>query len=312
MKYILFLLLSLTLSPVCAQRVTPRLHLVKGETYYMKSTGTSAITQSIHGRENKINVALAFNIAFKVTGIADTVYNMDVTYQNIDMKIHMADTTIDMNSAKKNISGEKTGKADTASMLVAAVTGRIFRIALSAKGKVLRVENLDNIITEIFKDFPQIDPAKKEQIKSKFIQSFGESAFKGRLEMGTAIFPNKTVSKNDRWTTNTTISVPAKAGVQTNYQLMDITGDFLQIHGDGVISNDKEAKSEEINGMPVKYNVTGGMTTDIKIDKKTGWITQLNLKQLIEGDIEIMDNPKMPGGMTIPLMVTADVFITDN
>lgn len=311
MKYILSFFFLLILGPVFAQPVKPLLHLITGETYYMSSSGISAITQSIRGRENKVNLDFSFTMAFKVTGKTDTVYNMEVHYQSIDMKIHMEDTTIDMNSAQKASSGKKMEHPDTASLLMAAIVNKPFAIALTVKGEIIIVKNLDKIIADAFNDFQQIDTLKKEQIKSQFLQSFGENAFKGSLEKGVAIFPNHPVAKNDKWTVNSNLQAPAKANVKTVYQLVDITRDVFAVHGEGIITNDDQAKPEEINGMTMKYNLNGGMVTDIKIDKKTGWISELKVKQLTEGNIEIMDNPKTPGVMTIPMMVKTDVYITN-
>ncbi|HWZ02871.1 MAG TPA: DUF6263 family protein [Mucilaginibacter sp.] len=311
MKFILPFFFLLILAPVYAQRVKPLLHLAKGETYYMSSSGTSAITQNIRGRENKINITLSFRMAFKVASITDTVYHMEVCYESINMKIHTEDTTINISSLQRVAPGEKKIKPDTASLLMAAMVNKPFDIALTAQGKVLWVKNLDKIIGGVFYNFQIPDTSKKELIKSRFIQSFGENAFRGSLEMGTAIFPNNAVAKNDKWTVNSGLSVPAKANVKTVYQLTDITADILQVHGEGVITTDAVAKSGDINGMPVVYNLNGGMMTDIKIDKKTGWINQVTLKQLIAGEVDIMDNPKMPGGMTIPMMFSAEVGITN-
>jgi hypothetical protein len=310
MKYFFSFFFLLLLSNVYAQRVKPSLHLIKGETYYMTSTGTSAITQNIRGRENKVNLKLLYTMAFKVTGITDTVYSMEVKYQLIDMNIRIADTTIDMNSMQKGPDGNKPVKPDTPSLMLAAMVNRPFNISLSATGRILSVKNLDKILVDAVNDFPQLDAVKRENVKNQFVQSFGENAFKGSLETGTAIFPSM-VAKNDKWTVNTTLSAPAKANVKTVYQLVDITGDLLQVHGDGSITSDEDTKPGEISGMPMKYTINGAVITDVKIDKKTGWIIQSTLKQLIEGKIEILDNPKAPGGMSIPIMFNTNISITN-
>ncbi|WP_295670443.1 DUF6263 family protein, partial [uncultured Mucilaginibacter sp.] len=152
---------------------------------------------------------------------------------------------------------------------------------------------------------------KKEQIKSQFVQSFGENAFKGSLENGVATFPNSGVAKNAKWTVNSNLSSPAKARVKTVYQLTDISPTVFIIHGEGIITTDEDTKPEQGDGTPVKYELNGGVVTDIKIDKKTGWISGLYIKQFTEGNLEIMDNPKTPGGMTIPMMIKTEIRIAN-
>jgi len=195
---------------------------------------------------------------------------------------------------------------------MAAIGNKPFYVELTARGKVIAVKNLDKIIADVFNDFGQIDAAKKEQIKSRFIQSFGENTFRGSLETGVAIFPNNAVAKNDKWTVNSSLYAPAKVNIKTVYQLVDITGDILVVHGEGIITTNDNAKPEDANGTPMKYNLNGGTVSDIKINKKTGWINELKVKQLTEGNLEIMDSPKTPGRMTIPMMFKTEVITTNN
>ena len=305
MKYFLNLLLLLVmLTPCRAQKFKPELNLVKGDTYYMASTGTSTIVQSVNGQENKVNIVIASRMAFKVTGIKDSVYTMEVSYQSLETKIQMADTTIDMDS-------KKNSPFDIPSSIIAAMMNKPFNITLTRSGKIKSVENIEKMITGAFDGFPQIDTEKKEQIKKQFLQSFGANTLKSSLEMGTAIFPKIAVAKNDKWTINTNLEAPAKASVQTTYQLIDVSGDFYQIHGDGTMTSDKNTKPLQINGLPMKYNLSGTTLTDIKVNRSTGWISEVKLKQLMSGNIEILDNPKMPGGMTIPMTFNTEVTTVD-
>jgi hypothetical protein len=303
MKYLLAFCFVIPAVGCFAQKFKPTLHLVKGQTYYLSSSATSAITQGIYGRENKVNLSLSSKMAFKVIDLKDTLYAMEVNYQSLDMKIGMADTTIDMNSNNHN-------KADTASVLIAQMMNKPFNITLSTTGKVVSIKNMDKIIAGVFDAFPKIDSTKKKLVKNQFEQSFGEKAFKGCLETGIAIFPQMAVAKNDTWTVNTLMESPVKSNVQTVYRLVDLSRDYYQLHGDGDLTGDTTSKPVEINGMPAKYSLNGTILTEIKIDKKTGWILEVKLRQLLDGNIEIMDNPKMPGGMTIPMIFNTEVTTT--
>ncbi|MFI5139212.1 MAG: DUF6263 family protein [Sphingobacteriales bacterium] len=305
MKYFFTLLLFVViLSPSRAQKFTPALLLVKGGIYYLSNTGTSAIVQSMSGKENKVDLTASFKMAFKVADISDSAYNMEVSYQSIAMKIQMADTTIDMDS-------KKSSALDLPSSIMAAMMNHPFNITLSKSGKVTSVENIQKMINTVFDGFPKIDTAKKQQFKKQFTESFGAGSFKDVLEMGTAIFPTAAVGKNDTWTINTVAASPAKANVATTYQLVDVTGDFYQIHGDGTLVSDKDVKAAAINGLSMKYNLNGTSLIDIKVSKDTGWISEVNLRQLMSGNIEIADNPKAPGGMTIPMTFNIVVNTTD-
>jgi len=145
MKYFFTLLFFVViLSPCRAQKFTPALHLVKGGIYYLSNTGTSAIVQSMSGKENKVNLTASFKMAFKVTDITDSAYSMEVSYQSISMKIQMADTTIDMDSKKNSV-------LDVPSSIMAAMMNQPFNVTLSKSGKVTSVENIQKMINKVYR-----------------------------------------------------------------------------------------------------------------------------------------------------------------
>jgi hypothetical protein len=61
----------------------------------------------------------------------------------------------------------------------------------------------------------------------------------------------------------------------------------------------------------MKYNMKGTMTSDVKADRVTGWITESKIKQSIGGTVAIKDNPDAPGGATFPMSMVSETVITD-
>ncbi|MEO6630397.1 MAG: DUF6263 family protein, partial [Mucilaginibacter sp.] len=199
---------------------------------------------------------------------------------------------------------------DLTSTMVAAMMNKPFNIEMTKSGRVKSVTNLDKIFAA-FDTFTQIDAAKREQVKAMLMQSFGPNAFKGSIEVGTAIFPAGPVAKEGKWVVNTGLQSPVKAMVSVNYQLIDVAAGLYLIHGDGTITSDKNAAPTDVNGMPVKYNLNGSLVSDIRVDEATGWISEMKLKQVLMGDMQILDNPKVPGGMTVPLSFNTDAVTTN-
>lgn len=305
MKFLFSLiLLLLVLIQVKAQKVKPALNLIKGNIYYMISSTNSDILQTFNGQDNKIKLALSFKMAFKVNDILDSLYSMEVSYQSLNMKICTANGDLEIDSKKNNT-------PDIQSEMVNAMMDKPFNITISKNGKVKSVENVEDLITNTINSFQQVDTAKREKIKSQFIQSFGAKAFKENLELATAIFPEGYVRKNRKWVLNTRLESNMAANLQTTYQLLDLTDDCYFIHGNGIIVTDDNAGPTSINGLPVKYHLTGTMICDIEADRSTGWVTELNLNQTMTGNFEIQDNPKLPGGMTIPITINNDQTTTD-
>lgn len=305
MKYLITFILSFSgLLPCNAQHLKLCLNLTRGNTYYISGTSNTAIVQTINGQENKITSELTYKIAFKVLAITDSVYKMEVRYQTLDMLINVGGKVIEMDSKKND-------KTDIPSGITAAMMNKPFTILLTKSGRVKAIDNVEKMIFGVFYSFPQIDPVKKEQIKDQFLQSFGGNAFKGNLEMETAIFPETTVVKNKKWIVNTKLESMVKANIRTVYSLSGIKNGYYQIHGEGKMVTEKGSKPIQINGMPVLYDLSGISTVDIKTDKTTGWVIESKLKQKMKGNIEILDNSKVPGGAKVPMTINTDVTTID-
>ena len=306
MKILLSFLLSIIiLAPCEAQKVKPALNLVKGNTYYTVSTVTSSVKQSYNGQDVTIAIDMTAKTAFNIVDIKDTIYTMQVSYTGIAMKIVSPNGTVQMNSDKKD-------NADLSSTFLSAMINKPFSVTISKSGKVLEVKNIENIINSIFVTLPQMDDTQKAQLKAQFMQSFGETAFKGNLEQTLAIYPSIKVAKGDSWIINTVMHSVMSANIATTYQLQEVTDTYYQIHGDAKITTAGNGEVSQINGMPVKYNLSGTLVSDIKADKKTGWVIEEKLKQDVSGTIDIQDNPKIPGGMKVPMKIHSDISTTDH
>jgi len=300
-----FLLTVIILAPCEAQKVKPALNLVKGNTYYTVSTVTSAVEQTYNGQDITVAIDMTAKTAYNVTDVKDTVYNMQVSYSSIAMKIASPNGSMEMNSDKKD-------NGDISSTFLAAMINKPFSVTITRSGRVLEVKNIENIINAIFSNLPQVDETQKAQLKAQFMQSFGETAFKGNLEQVLAIYPSIKVAKGNSWRINTSMQSVMSANIVTIYQLQDITDTYYQIHGDAKITTASNGAVSQINGMPVKYDLGGTLITDIKVDKKTGWVVQEKLIQDVSGNIDIQDNPTMPGGAKVPMKIHSDINTMGN
>ena len=127
--------------------------------------------------------------------------------------------------------------------------------------------------------------------------------------MVTAIFPDKPVNRGDKWTINTKLESGMSAEMTTDYEFTDLTSDYALINGNSTIKTaDKDAYIES-NGMPMKYDLTGSMISEIKVDKNTGWIVEAKIKQEIKGDAYIKENPQVPSGMKVPITMINEMVI---
>jgi hypothetical protein len=251
-----------------------------------------------------INSTLSYKMAFKVIDLIDSLYYIDAMYQLLDMKIKIADKIIEVDSRNNN-------RQDVTSRVFAAMMNKPFRITITKSGKASSI-NVEKMISDVFDSFPQIDEEKKQQIRNQFLKSLSGNAFKGNLEMQMAIFPEISVLKKDRWIVNTKLDNVVKTNIHTVYQLNNITSQYYQILGNGTITTTDDLGQSEINGLPVKYHITGTSLSDIRVDRMTGWIKEIKLQQSMKGDVYILDNPKVPGGLKFPMTIHTTVTTFDH
>lgn len=283
-----------------AQKLKLALHLTRGNTYNMVSTTTSAIKQTINGQVNNINVTLSAITSFKVLSADDSLYYMEVTYKGVNMKMDLPTGQVSFDSQKKD-------STDVMSSILGGIVDKPFTATFTKSGRVHSVENLENMISSVLDGFRQVQGAQKEQIKARFMQSFGSRSVKGNLEMSTAVLPETPVAKNDKWSKHTALQSTMNANVEAVYQLINITPTSYLIHGEGTIVT----IPGEPGTSPMKYDMKGTMVSDIKVDKATGWITESKTRQNINGTMTIKDNPDTPGGITFPVSMTGETVITD-
>jgi len=304
-KFFFLFTFSVCFAVTCsAQYYQLGLRLTKGNTYYYLTTASVSVTQIINDKRIVSNTNVAGRIAFTVTGIRDSLYDMSVKYESLLLKMEMQGGTV-------SYSSERTNLADPASAVFAAFKNQPFNVTMSRSGNLTGVKGTSAIIENIINANSNLTDEQKARIGSIMMQTFGESAFKSNFEMGTAIFPSVTVKKGVVWSSDSQLAGASTALVHTVYDLRDITETFYQIHAASTIAYPDRDTYKPVNGMQVRNNQDGFMTADIVVDKLTGWLKQSTISQTIKGNTEIKDSPKVPGGKIIPMEMHADITITD-
>ncbi|HEX2936037.1 MAG TPA: DUF6263 family protein [Bacteroidales bacterium] len=305
MKSILSLLIGFALLTSCQPKKNKlELNLTKGTVYYQKMTSDVTILQNINGQQLNTKMSINARMSYKVTNIQNDVYDMEVRYESLIMKMGLP-------SGEMEFSSEKNDERDILSSILGTMKNKPFMIKMTKTGKVNEVKGIESVFSNMFEKFPQVTEEQKQQVLGQIQQAYGEKAFKGNFEMCSAIFPDNIISKGDKWIIKTQLESGMSAKMETVYELKEITDNYYQILGDSRIeTTDKDAHIES-NGMPLKYDLKGAMTSDIKIDKKTGWTMDAVISQSLKGTAIIKDNPQMPGGMAIPMTMNNEMTISD-
>jgi len=149
------------------------------------------------------------------------------------------------------------------------------------------------------------------RLKAQIINAYGGKALKGNIESVTAIYPDNPVGIGDQWTVNTNLEAGMTGKVTSDYEFVELAEDYALIKGESTIETaDKDAYIES-NGMPMKFDMNGSMTSEIKVEKKSGWIVEALIHQEMEGVAHIKENEQLPEGMKIPMSISSESKITN-
>lgn len=303
MKSILYAVIAVAFLTACHSNEKLSLNLTKGDTYNQVISSNSSVEQSFNGQQMNIQVGITGKMAYKVTDVKDSVYEMEVQYKSIGMKMQMPNGTMDYNSEKKD-------DQDMVSAMLGSMKNIPFHITMSKTGKIKEVKDIDHLFANMFDKYPDMPEDKKQQILGQLTQAYGEKAFKGNLEMATAIFPDSPVAKGGKWTIKTQLASTMNADMVSTYELKSSDASFNQIHGESTLKTPDQGTTMD-SGFPFTYDMAGTMVSDIKTDKKTGWIVEAKIKQTLKGVAKGKDSPQMPGGLTMPMTITSEMTISE-
>lgn len=306
MKTIFTLILTVfVLTSYQTQNSDLSLKLKKGKEYKQITNSKTTIIQEVNGQKMNMVMTIKGTMTFLVKDITENGYNMDAKFEELSMSMQMPQGLMEFSS-------EKNDANDIFSTILGAMKDKAFGITMSKTGKITDVKNVEALWSTAINTFDQLPEMQKEQIKAQIMKAYGGEALKGNIEMVTAIYPDSPANRGDKWTINTKLESGMSANMTTDYEFAELTSEYALIKGKStIVTADKDAYIES-NGMPMKYDLTGSMDSEIKVDKNTGWIIEATINQKIEGDTYIKENPQLPNGMKIPMTMINDMVITNN
>lgn len=281
-------------------------NLVKGKDYIQTTSAVMSIGQTVGGQAMNIDMTVGGKVKYNVVGIENNIYNMDVSYLSLSMKMNVMENAMSFDS-------EKNDTTDIMSTILSKMKNKPFQVKMTRSGKILEVKNVETLFDNILNSFPNISQEQKEQIREQITQSYGDKAFKGNMEMLSAIFPEKPVAKGESWNINTNMETGGMS-LQANstYKLDEVTASKYLISGSAEMKPLAEAKEIVQNAIPMRVEMSGKYNSSIKVDKTTGWVMEALFKQEMKGNTYVKASDSMPEAMTIPMEIKSTTTVTGN
>lgn len=304
-KCSLLLLVSIIITSLQAQNIDLSLRLEKGEDYKQSSNSTATALMNLMGQEFNVTRSVIGTTHFLVKESNEEGYKMDAKYENLSMTMEMPEgQNITINTMPID-AGTVDEQLEANNALIASllekIEGKTFQITMTHKGEVINVENLDTIIEPIFEELTEdLTEKQTKEMKEQIVEAYGDEALKNSMEMITAIYPDEPVKEGDKWqlgTDNIESGVLMPMQVTTEYELAKLTADYAQIKGTGAVStSNKETSNSIMAQIPFMFELKGEILSELKVDLKTGWIIDANIKQEIQGESAMPESPEMTEG----------------
>ncbi len=305
MKKILNLILAVLILASCqTEKTNLRLNLEKGKTYPQVTNLKSTIKQNFMGQDINMVMSVQGNMLYTVKAVTDNGYEMDVEYNSLSLTMELPTGTVEFSS-------ENNEKQEMLSNVLAAMKHKPFQITMTKLGKITEIKNVKQLFESAFSQFSDIPANQMAQIRSQLEKAYGRDAFKGNIEMSTAIYPENPVTIGDTWEIKTKLNGGMSAGVTSTYKYAENNADNYLITGTSKIATTDKDTYTEMGGMSAKYDLKGDMTSQIKVDKTSGWIMEAKIKQTLKGDVYIKTNPNATDDMKMAMDMKNDITFTD-
>ncbi|MCC8408851.1 DUF6263 family protein [Mucilaginibacter sp. UR6-1] len=283
------------------QKLRPALNLTKGNTYTLILKQTTTTNQTIRERPLETRLILSAKMSFTVTDVQDTLYTVKAKYDSVSLQM-------DMPNGNLQFSSEHADTANLYSKVLAKLKALPFRLILTRTGKVAAANEAEKNLTEITNTL-QVSAAQREQAFKQLQSSLGGNAIVDLLGKLIYIFPPSTINKTDKWVLTNNVDSEIPLMVHNFYFVKNTTLTDITIRGNGTAQTNLTNDTVQLNGMPVKRNLAGNTTSTITINKRNGWPKTAEVTQNLKGNIIVTDNPKLPGGLAIPVAISTTLTV---
>jgi len=294
-KYLSIIVLATMVYGCKSQPERITINLKKGQIYNQDMSLKSSTEQTIKGAKTKSITLSDSRSRFEVLDVKDTVYTIKVTYETMSTKMLKDGDTVN-----QKVMGP-------ANAITSKLVGKSYTMMMSNTGRILETKGTDSIFNDLFSQVPE---QVRAMMKKSIASAYGDSAIKKSAEMSRALYPAKAVKEGDSWAVENgggqNIMTPKVKGI---YTLDKVTDTEYQISNKSKIEIVNSPTPMEMLNYSMKYDVSGSMTSQNKIDRKTGMVTELKAVQDIKGMIILKTSMSNSEEMVMPITAKNEITL---
>ena len=303
-KLTTILIVTLLMMSSFAQKQVLELRLDKGKTYQQIFDMPMQIKYDFSSQSMEMDMNMMMSLSYKVI-------EAKADYYEFEAKFDLLKIDINAMGNKMTFSSDNVNESNPVFKFFNEITKNSFVIKTDRKGQAIEIKGYEEMIEKAILKFPNLSKAEKEQLKQQFNQSFNEETLKQNISNLGNYFPSTPVGIGDEWDYSYTTNAGANVTINAHYKLIEITPEYILIDMVAKIVSPEDNGYIESNGMMMKLNLNGAMTSTIKLDPKTCWTKTSTGKMIMSGKAEVQANDQLPEGMTMDMSISADVNMND-
>lgn len=282
------------------EKIQLSLKMEKGDVKRVKNIIKQDISQEVMGMQQEMTQNTTLFYQYKVTEKNAGNMTVEVLYERVQMYQENQAGVVEYDS------DNPPEVLPDAAVGYAAIVGKSFTIEITSKGKVTKVNGIDEMINDMIEEM-ELDAQNREQVKELMKNQFGEEAMRGTMENMMAIYPDEKVGINDTWDREFTNTMMIPIQVNNHYKLTDIQSNNVLIDVNSEINSIEGDDTFEVAGMVMKYDLKGTQSGKITVDRETGWTNDSEIKQKMNGTITVTGEMMGEEGMSWPITINTTI-----
>ncbi len=287
LKTSVFFFFFLALAPLCNGQEKLQYNLKKGDVFQVKQVARQDIVQEIDGASHEVTNDISGTIEFKVTGKTEDTYAIDITFQDLFMKM-----TSSMQGVVLKVNARDLDPDDVQSRIFHSLLNEPIHLVMRANGDILEVRGGDSLVSKMVRASGLQEAFAINMLRSSLKNEFGSKALSDSYKQMTYIYPDRTIKVGDTWKNNYT----GKLKADTLWKLDSLNNKNASISG----TADVVMKIEEPSTTMV---LDGTQNTRVTTDLKSGFI----LRMKVEGFSRGYSTLSQMGDQKIPTTITSSI-----
>jgi len=283
---------------IMAQKKALRYNLTVGEKYGLKQEQVQDIEQSVSGMVHNIKNTFAGDVMVTINSKTDDVYTSEIVFESMLFKMESAMANMTFDSKE-----EALDMTNPLNKTFSLIVGHPFQMKFDVYGNVIEVKGFANVTDKIVAAFSD-NPQQGELMKKALSSQFSDENMKNSLGLMLLVYPKEKLKKGANWSHSAKVVQPIPIHNSFSYKVESVGKDVVEISGTGLLSTPENASNEE-NGMTQHFDLNGKLTMTASIDTKTGWPSEVNMNQAIEGHVAI-ESAQMASPMEVPMKIKVD------